>query len=193
MIVKLFKGLFVYGGINSLQKSISILLVPLYLAKLSPQEYGQLEISLAIYAFISHLFMLQLEAGFQRFYFENDKNKTLRKQYLSSHLILAFVSSTIGAILVFSLNEFILLNIFQGESISKFFFIFFGFDLASRSLTLLLIALRFKDKKTSFGIGALSDTIITSISATIFLAYFNLGLMGIFLAQFVGSFFQIFT
>ena len=100
MLLKLFKGAFVYGGINSLQKSITIFLVPLYLAKLSTFEYGQLEISLAIYAFISHLFMFQLEAGFQRFYFDNNSNEQNQKRYLYSHLILAFFSNLFGIFFV---------------------------------------------------------------------------------------------
>ena len=79
MLSKLFKGMFVYGGINTIQKSISIFLVPIYLAQLSTKEYGQLEISLALYAVISHLFMLQLEAGYQRFFFKITQLKFLKK------------------------------------------------------------------------------------------------------------------
>ncbi len=198
MLSKLFKGAFVYGGINSLQKSITIFLVPLYLAKLSTFEYGQLEISLAIYAFISHLFMFQLEAGFQRFYFDNNSNEQNQKRYLCSHLILAFFSNLFGIFLFHFFYDQVIFHFFQNEKISRLFFIFFGFDLVSRSLnSILLIALRFKDNKFSFGVGALSDTIITSTCAFVFLAYFNLGLVGIFLAQFIGSlisnFYMIFS
>ena len=78
MYKNIIKGAFVYGGINIIQKSISIFLVPLYLIQLSSNQYGQLEVSLAIYAFVSHLFMFQLEAGFQRFFYENDSNAKSR-------------------------------------------------------------------------------------------------------------------
>ena len=68
-----------------IQKSISILLIPLYLNTLSTQEYGILEIIIALSAFFSHLFMLQMDGGFQRFFYENKRPEKI-KLYFSSHL-----------------------------------------------------------------------------------------------------------
>lgn len=188
MYKKLITGFFSYGLINVLQKSITIILVPLYLSQLSITEYGQLEISLAVYAFISHLFMLQLEAGYQRFFFDNNSHSESRKKYFTSHLTLAFISNLIGIVLFFFFKDYISLKLYSGENLSNLFFIFFSLDLLSRSLTsLMLIALRFKDKKMTFAKAALSDTFTTTFGAYILLMHFGLGLIGIFLAQSLGS------
>ena len=83
-IKDLIKGALVYGGINIIQKSINIFLVPIYLAVLSIEDFGSLEIVIAIYAFFSHLFMLQMEGGFQRFFYDH---KDPKKQKLYCFII----------------------------------------------------------------------------------------------------------
>ena len=182
--------MFIYGSMNMIQKSISILLIPLYLKTLSIQEYGTLEIIIAVFAFFSHLFMLQMDGGFQRFFYENKSPKKI-KLYFSSHLYFIGFVNLLGAILFYLLYDFIIYNIFSGRLIPKIIFALLGLNLFSRNITnLLLTALRFNNKKFWFGFSVITDTIITTVTSVILLVFYEMGIKGIYIAQVCGSVFS---
>ena len=121
-IKNLIKGAFVYGTINIIQKSVTIFLIPIYLATLSVEEYGALEIIIAIYAFFALLFMLQMEGGFQRFFYDHE-DPLKSKLYLSSHLYFVGFVHIIGAGFLYLGSRYFLSNMFLSMSINKALFI----------------------------------------------------------------------
>jgi len=179
--------MFVYGGINALQKTISVLLVPIYLRALSQGDFGALDILLSLKAFMILMFMLQIESSVSRFYYQAERNHQL-KEFISSHLwFLALVLGCGGLLLLLSSSYFV--NYFiPSVKNNTLLVMIIGLTLIPRGwTTVLLVILRFKDWKFKFGVAGILDTLTTTTLAVILVVIARWGIMGVLVGQLIGA------
>jgi len=86
-----FGTIFWFSIIGFLRPAINVFLIPLYLACISPEEYGLLSLVLVFSAIVGVFASLRLSAAFQTFYFYyNDDEQTLWN-YISQIFTVSFI------------------------------------------------------------------------------------------------------
>jgi len=111
MSIRLFKDTFNYGLGQILPKIIGFLLIPVYTAYLSPEEYGVVELSLTTAAFFAVTMRMSIPGAITRFYFDF-KTQREQQQYIStiywSVLVIGFIFFTIFSLIgLFWIDELI--------------------------------------------------------------------------------------
>lgn len=98
---QIFKSTIIYFFGNVGTKLISFLLLPLYTAKIPPNDYGLYDVNITYAILISSVLFLDIWTGIMKFLFEN-KDQNNQKVILNSGMII-FISSSILYIICFIL------------------------------------------------------------------------------------------
>ncbi|NOE51408.1 oligosaccharide flippase family protein, partial [Vibrio cholerae] len=67
---KLVQNILIYGGVTGLSRMLPILLLPFYLSALSIEEFGRIEVLVALYNIIIIFGSMQLETAVQRYMYK---------------------------------------------------------------------------------------------------------------------------
>ena len=139
----------VYGFGTGLESLLQILLIPLFLNKFSPVEYGAFSLIQITASMAAAFFYLGGSTALNRFYFDANTKKD-QKIWFSNILFLTFFGSTLMVLLVFIFGEFIVDKLF-GELtlINTFYFLFWSFSLTIIN-TIFYILIRLLKKSTWF-------------------------------------------
>ena len=78
---RLLKNSGVYALVQILQKSIGLILIPIYTGLMAPAEKGISDTVLALVSFLSILFSLSLNAAVMRFYVDYKEDKKKLKEF----------------------------------------------------------------------------------------------------------------
>ncbi|HQG03588.1 MAG TPA: oligosaccharide flippase family protein [Thermoleophilia bacterium] len=92
----LLKDSVIYGAGRALQKFLVALLLPLYTAFLSPDDYGVLGMVVSVTTFVDVFVTLGFDVAFSRFYFD-DKSETARRRVITNTF---YVSTVYPAVLL---------------------------------------------------------------------------------------------
>lgn len=172
----LFKNTAIFAIGSVATKIITFLLIPLYTHELDTTEYGIADLLFAICSFLYPLFTLNIAEAIFRF--SMDKNADIHK-ITKIGTICFLVSAVLGvpASLLLKPNP-------DTESLVLFFY----FYLTSSSASQILLAfMKGQENLRVFTAGNIINTFLTAIFAILFLATFNMGLGGYFLAYIISN------
>ena len=139
----------VYGFGTVLESLLQILLIPLFLNKFSPIEYGAFSLIQITASMAAAFFYLGGSTALNRFYYDANTKKE-QKIWFSNILFLTFFGSTLMILLVCVFGEFIVDRLF-GELtfINTFYFLFLSLSLTIIN-TIFYLFTRLLKKSTWF-------------------------------------------
>lgn len=164
---------------------ISFLLLPLYTALLSTEEYGEMDIYSSLAMIIIPFLTLQLEMGLFRF-FITEKSEKSKKQIITTSFTCIFFLLLIGSA-IFGAAAYIL-------QIKKAVFIFLYYISMTISTVLLQVCRAYGDNK-AYGMASFLGSALTLCLKVVFITVFQWRVEGILvssvLAQLVCSVYMI--
>ena len=185
-IPRIFKNSAIYSIVTMLQKGMSFFLLPLYTAFLSPEDYGVINVVLAVSSLLSQLIMLALNGAATRFHYNtNDEDK---RKVLWGTITTLVLLSTIGWTAVFFCLHKYIVDPFVGD-IEFYPFIVLGLiNTAIAPLYILFQSyLQASQNAIKYGFNVLSNFFVNIGLAVLFIAYFRMGALGMLLANVVTS------
>ncbi|MBF9018672.1 MULTISPECIES: lipopolysaccharide biosynthesis protein [unclassified Oceanispirochaeta] len=103
---KLLKNTAIYTFFTVLQKGVGFFLLPLYTVFLSPSDYGMVTLVTSITSFLSIFYMLALNNGMGRYYYDYNKSHELIKELFGTVFNTVIFSSTFFSIIFFMWSDF---------------------------------------------------------------------------------------
>ena len=183
---KIFKNSIIYSFVTILQKGIAFFLLPLYTAFLTPEDYGTINVVLAVSSLLSQLIMLALNGAATRFHYNTDDEE--RRKVLWGTISSLVIISTIGWSAVFFFLHRYLVDPFVG---AVDFYPFVVLGLINTALAPLYILfqsyLQARQNAVQYGINTLSNFLIHLGLAVFLIAYLRLGALGMLLANVITS------
>ncbi len=158
---------------------IVFLLLPLYTAVLTTEQYGVMDLITTYVTLLSPLISLQLENAIFRFLIDNRKNENNKKTYIMSS------SLTLGVLLIIGL--LIITIITLGFKIKYGFYLAFLVLITMVSNYLLSIA-RGLGRNIDYAKGSIIAGLTSVILNLILLLKFKLGVSGVFISQIISNF-----
>ncbi len=101
-LTRLFRQSFAYGTADVLAQGINFLLVPLFLAFLTPADYGALALLLLLSTLLKILFRLGLDSGFMRIFYDLKEDQRARFAGTVALFSAAFASTAFALVWIFS-------------------------------------------------------------------------------------------
>lgn len=97
-----FKSTLLFGAFSGLRSGISLLLLPIFLNYLSPEDYGIISLVIIYSTIVAVVGSLGLKSALYTFYFDFDKKDTLRKylSHLFSVHLISFSAITVIHLLI---------------------------------------------------------------------------------------------
>jgi O-antigen/teichoic acid export membrane protein len=178
-----------YGLLDLLQRSITIIMVPIYTRVLSQREFGDLDIILVLSSFLFILVDLQFTAGFSRLYYESAEEGTDRRlagTAVTARLISGVIAASVFLVLGFyGRLEWNFLPSFEANRTAWILAV------AVIPLTLcydiLLLHARMLRWKRSFAVGSLSNVFVSCVLTAYLAVVLHLGVVSVLLGMFIGK------
>ena len=180
---KFFKDYFSYGMVEVIGKVARLALLPILTRNLSAEEYGTIDLILAISALLILFNGFGLNASLGRYYNINDGKQGI----YSTHLLLNLVGSIFFTLILYPFSSSISILINNNDELTEFIKLgilaaFFG-GLANLPLMLL----RRQHRVVTFGFINMSDALLYTTLAIYFVVVKDIGLIGIFYAHLFGN------
>jgi O-antigen/teichoic acid export membrane protein len=174
----------VYGLSGTVTRFITIFLVPLYTRALTPADYGVMSLIRNSTALVAMLASLALDSAAHRFYWDTEV-LTDRKSALASWAWSWLSLSTIGAVVMtLFANAFVFKIVGTSDAIRPFRLAAWTLPFSVLSVV-YLNRLRMQRKPWAFSIFALITSMISVVSAVLFVLILRWGVEGVFLAQLI--------
>lgn len=191
LIKNLFKDSSVYALGDILTKGIGFLLLPIYTAYISPEEYGIVSIAIVIATIFGIIASLGLKASFLKFYFTFE-NEAERKEFYGSVWLIFIIFPSI----------FLLLLEWKGEEIFNFLLPEIGYDpyirLSIWSIYLLIIffdlplqVFKARGEANKYTIVNSALFLVTTAFTIWFVVSKGQGAWGMIFSKYLGKFFLI--
>ncbi len=183
-----FRQSAIYSVGNILSKLSGILLIPLYLKYISEDEFGIVSLFETISQFIIILSGWGVRAGFSRWYHEF-KTRSEQNQLFFTTYAFNFISSILAIFLVGGLLYFFSGDIFRAD-ISADIIVYFSLGTFFRLMyDVPFFMLRIQQKAAQQTAWYSMNIFLVLIFSFIFLEFFDMGIRGIYLGQFVAHLF----
>ncbi len=155
----LFKNILMYGCVTGASRMLPILLLPFYLSAIPVEDYGRIEVLVALFNFIIILGSIQLETAIQRYMFKvQDK-----LNYAYALLIVIFSLSILVFFVVFFFSSKISILLF-GSGVESNNIIIIALTCVFFNLSsILLIYFRYSEQEKLFYIVTLSQVLVTAL------------------------------
>ncbi len=187
MIKKIFQDSFFYTLSNIFTKGVAFLMLPIYLAYLTKEDFGMFDYILIIGSLFNIVITLEISQSVLRFASELKKDRILKSRFIGSAVL--FVCSSYFLVFVFLLIFIDDISIFidvENNTDQVLLLIFLMFF--STSLIGLTITIYKSDLNTKMAtISAAMSAFLLALSTYIFLYFLNLGLIGALLGIIVGQ------
>jgi len=179
------KSFFVYGIASSLTKFIGLFLVPVYTRIFTKEEYGSLDILIALTGLFLILGMIQVESAVQRYYYELNKEKG-RNVFLNTAFWLIISVSSLISISLFSFSEYLSYLIFNSLNFSKYFIVISIIIPLANGFAFFTVLFRFLKQPFRY-LFMVSLQLTFTVAITIWLVvYEEIGIVGVFYGQIIG-------
>lgn len=180
MTNKLFPSAFIYMISYGLTRFAAFILLPLYTNRLSPEEFGNYSLLMATYAFLSVLYQAGLLQGLTGiFYKEKYPTEKVVKVTFSLLLTVCFFLAVVLTVSAAPLSSLL----YSGSELTALFR-FLVWILFIDSISFLgLQLLKTERKAGTVAKLSLISAVINVLLNILFVAYFDLGVVGILLAQ----------
>lgn len=177
--IKLIKnvGIFTVGSFGS--KILSFLLVPLYTAVLSTEDYGTADLVSTTAALLIPIITLSIQDAVLRYALDKNIEK---KDVISTALRVVIRGSILLAVGIAIISY---LKIFQLDNI--YYLFLFLFSICGAFNTLFNLYLRGKNKVKVIAASGILNTFVTCILNIVFLIVFKFGIIGYLCALFIGD------
>ena len=169
---KIFKNSAIYSIVTLMQRGIAFFLLPLYTAFLTPEDYGTINVVLAVSSFLSQLIMMALQGAATRFHYNTDDEE--KRRVLWGTITTLVIISTIGWTAVFFILHRYLVDPFVG---TVEFYPYLVLGLINTALAPLYVlfqsSLQARQNAVQYGINTTSNFIIHLGLAILLIAYFK--------------------
>lgn len=190
MIKRFLKDSLIYGAGGLLTKCVSLLLLPLYVNYLSPQDFGVMDYLVVVFTLLGVFFSLEIYQAVARFYNEFATERE-RKETVSTAFLFIAVSYLLLPLLILLFGNKLsawLFKTYTGTGLPVTIFIASIAVYFSVLLVFCQNILRYQFKSKVFAVTALLCSLITILLSILFVTVVNLGMNGIFIAQLIGNF-----
>jgi O-antigen/teichoic acid export membrane protein len=186
-IPKILANSVIYSIITILQKGILFFLLPLYTAYLSTDDYGVLSVITSVSSFFSIFIILSLDGAGTRFFYRN-KNPQYAKILWGSLISFVLINSLIIGVLSILFHEYFIDPIVR--NINFFPYILLGIVNVILSPLYLFFQTYLQTLQNGiyYGFNSLLYFLLQITLIIIFLVVFNLGIVGVLLANAITSF-----
>jgi O-antigen/teichoic acid export membrane protein len=178
-----------YGLLDFSQRSLSILLVPIYTRVLTQSSYGNLDLILTVCSVLTVIVDLQFVSGFTRLYLDNVRTG-LGPTFVGTAMLTRIGIGAIAVALFLGLGFGGFLELKFMPSFLAYRWIWtlaaitvpitFAFDI-------LLVQAQMLRRKRQFFAGAFGNTFLLTVLSLVFTVFVPLGIFGVVLAQFLGK------
>ncbi len=178
-----------YGLLDLAQRSVSLIMVPLYTRVLSQKQYGDLDIMLTMISIFVVLVDLQFVSGFSRLYFEYRRDGR-GNGFVGTVLIVRFIAGTAVALGIIVAGTLGYLNwsfippFSRNETAWTLVALMVPLTLV---YDILLLQTRMLRWKRPFAAGAFSSTVVSCVASVVFVAVWKWGMAGIILGLVAGK------
>jgi len=182
---KLIKDSFFYTVGNILPQAGLFILLPIYTAYLSPEQYGIVNAMTVISSIIGIILTLGIDRGIYRLYY--DYNEDERKTYLGT-IIIGISSFSLFFFLFFLLFPQLLLSIYKSIPFYPYYFLMLLYTLLSVVITVPSIYLRMSEQADRFVLLNILSFLFTAFFNLIFIIYYKEGAVGMLKGNLLASF-----
>src|SRR6185312_8073982 len=181
---ELIKSFFSFGLATVIERVIAFLLLPIYTRYFTTAEFGVIDLITVVIGIIIIFAHLQLETSLQRYYFDYEGDE--KNLFISTIVITMTILSVILTIILTAtstlISDLVLKNA-QYSNLYKLAAVQIPFTNYSM---LALVILRYEKKNKLFTIMIVVKMLITVLFTLVFVAWFKMGLNGVFYAQLLG-------
>jgi O-antigen/teichoic acid export membrane protein len=179
-----------YGALDFLQRSLSIVLVPIYTRVLTQSDYGNLDLIFTVWSALTVLVDLQFIAGFSRLYLERQRIGD-GPRFVGTAILTRLVIGVVLAVLFLSLGYggFLELRFIPSflQHRTAWTLVVLSIPVAL-TYDVVLVQAQLLRRKMWFFAGAFGNTLISTILCVVFTVFVPLGIVGVVLGQVVGTF-----
>jgi O-antigen/teichoic acid export membrane protein len=172
-----FKQSFIYGLGNIISRMISFVMIPIYLRKFSPADYGLIELLENTMNIIGIIVGMGLASAILRFYTE-DKTKEGRDRLISTvtlfTLFISIVVTVVGIVYAFELSSLIFDRTNYSHPFKVMMFIFFF----NSVIEVPMVLIRAKEKTKTFITVNIARFILACTLNILFIVVLNRGVGG---------------
>ncbi len=173
----------IYTISNVLNKTIGLILIPIYARYLTVSDYGILSILTPFIATILVIFSFGLRSSYTRFYFDQSDGSYHRK-LLGNTVFTSFIIGTAFFALLMLFGQSFLEGLFPGIPFNPFFRYALLIAYFSIYYEILLNVYRTKRKSISYGILSVIRFALVIVLTIILVVRYNQGAMGKVLSEF---------
>jgi len=183
---QLFKDTITYGLASILSKFISVFLTPFYTRIFSPDDYGIMAILNSFISIINILAILSLDNSTARWFYDNEDTAD-RKNTINTFGWFVLMSTTIFAILLFVISDFLAVYFFNNINVSLYFKIV-ALSLPITSWSNVAIKILRYSRKVKMAVTISLLGMLLTVSLNILLVLFlDLKLTGVYYAMLITS------
>lgn len=184
----------VYTAGNVLNKSLFLILVPIYTRVLSKEEYGSLALLHAAMMVLLVLYELGVSSSVMRLYYDFD-DAAQRRRYVGSIWAFALLLTALLSVGLTLVGPSVLAPLFSGVDFFPYVALTIWTAFLGTASVIPLVLLRIHEQSPRFVTLILGQTLTLLLSTVLLLVVFDMGLMGAVIAVFVQAslFFVIYT
>ena len=185
MLNELVKGVFFYGILGGLTKSISMILLPIYTRAFSPDKYGIIDTVTTVLSFLTIITMLQMEAAIGRYFYET-KDVEERRQNLSTAFWTIFACSLFFMVCLVQMANKTSILLFDTAEFGSLFRIAAVILPCSNIFAFFVAIMRYLKRPILYGFCNLLQIISVLGFSILFVVQMEIGIAGAFYGQLLG-------
>ena len=162
-------------------RSLTVLLLPIFTACLSPAEYGELSILAIVMDTLALVLSFQLPVAVYRFW-AREETEADRKRVLGSAMLLTLVAPTLLLLPVYIWADYfsLLLDLPGHANLLRLVLVEAQLVII---VTVVMTEMRVQDHSRRFAFWEIAQTLFVGLLSVVLVARFGLGIWGMFLAQ----------
>jgi len=185
--ISIWSSLIWFTLLGFLRPAIHIFLLPLYLLKISPDQYGILSLVLIFAGLVGSLSGLKLDVAANTFYYDYYKKRPLLERYLGQIFTFNLMIGILFFIILYFSGSAIYQNVFSSPEVLFFPFgiLAIGHALFSSANSIYYAYLRNELRIKEFVVVNVTAILSTIILQAVFILFYDLGIYGILLGSFI--------
>ena len=185
-IQRLGKHSVIYGLGGLIQRIVAVLLLPLYTRYLTPEDYGSIEVLVALSAVVFALLRAGIQSSFFRFYFQAEDERA-RQTVVRTSFWFTLGTATLALAVGLALAEPISTAIFGTSENANLVRAAFVGLWASMNYDQLTALFRVEERSVSFSIASLANVLLTVGATVLLVVVLDKGPIGVLVGNFSGT------
>jgi O-antigen/teichoic acid export membrane protein len=185
-IKRLVRHSVIYGLGGLVQRVLAVLLLPLYTRYLSNEDYGAIEMLVALSAIIFTLLRAAIQNSFFRFYFDSE-DPDYRARIVRTSFWATMTAATIALAAGLALAEPISRALFDTDDLTNLVRAAFVGLWASMNYDQLTALFRVEERSVSFSIASVANVLLTVAVTVLLVVVLDKGPIGVVVGNFSGT------